>query len=82
MYVCRAMAYATNYRQALEEKKSEKTARVKAQKKLKAAQSQIKKFKKKDESVQELRRSVNQLSSIKEAHDRIEERYNSCFCMR
>ena len=76
----RAISSAANFQEALEENKSEKAARVKTQKQLKAAQSQLKKFKEKDESVQELRRRVNELSSIKGAHDRVEERYNAC-CM-
>ena len=81
VYVCRSKAIAKNYHQALQEKTIEKEARVQAQQRLETVESQIKRlktkadrFKKKNESVQELRRSLNELTTIKETHDRAEKR--------
>ena len=56
------------------DKNKEKEAKVQAQKKLQAVVTKLKRYTNKDERVQELRRSVNDLTTTKEAHDRAEER--------
>jgi hypothetical protein len=56
------------------EKNTEQEAKVQTQKKLKSVESQLKRFKNKAESVQELRRSANARATIKEGRDRAAER--------
>ena len=57
------------------EKDTEKADKIRAQKKLQLTESQLKRYKKKAESVQELKRNINDLKVIKETNERADERY-------
>ena len=72
--VCRGKAAAANYRQALLEKDAVKEAKLAAEVKLKAATTQLKHLREKDDSLQELRRRVNDLTGIEAERDRAQER--------
>ena len=76
--VCRGKAAAENYRQALLEKDAVKEAKLEAEYKLKAAGAQLKHFREKDASLQELRRRVNDLTGIEAERDRAQERSILC----
>ena len=70
----RAQINAKNYRLSLLEKNKEKAEKVKAQNKLKVLESQLKRYKSKEQSVRELRRNANVVATLEESRDRAEER--------
>ena len=76
--VCRGKAAAANYRQALLEKNAEKEAKLEVESKLKAARIKIKHYQKNKESLQELRRRVNDLAGIEAERDGAVERSILC----
>ena len=62
--------------QSVREKEDEKERGKKLERQLKQAQSKLRKFQAKDDSVVELRRQINDLLSNKQLNQRAESRYN------
>ena len=71
---CRAEINEKKYREAMQEKITEKQATNKVRNQLKAAQTTIKRLKEKEEKVQELKRSVRELEDVEGRQKAAEER--------
>ena len=64
-YVCRAKAAQKNYKAVIAEKISVTESAKAMREQLQATAKQLKRFQQKNESVQELRRSVNEMAAMK-----------------
>ena len=72
----RLKAAQSNHVQSVREKEDEKERKKKLERQLKQAQSKLRKFQAKDDSVVELRRQINDLLSNKQLNQRAESRFN------
>ena len=70
----RAKVHSKNYLQAVAEKNAERDEKLELQKQLQVAQRKITHFRAKNDSVQELKRHINELRSNRDVSERADNR--------